>query len=161
MTHTTNINHHAVLRARVALLGSEALPVRDQVAAYRVLVQVSPSAYLPLLAVALYEYSSGEFAHRPEIALALRAESVAAARRMHAMESGRTQLLRAVLFRYREQLDLMGRRDELAAADEEIAALQADAPARERFEPRAAAVLPPGELGRSVLEQILRDRDAR
>ncbi|WP_158866278.1 hypothetical protein [Streptomyces xanthophaeus] len=142
MTHTENINHHAVLRARVALLGSEALPAREQVAAYRVLVQVSPMAYLPQLAVALYEYSAGEFAHRPAIALALRAESVAAARRMHALEHGWTQLLHAVLVRYREQLGSMDLREELPAVDEEIALLQDDARGRGRRDPRAAAVLP-------------------
>ncbi len=120
MNHTTNINHDAVLRARVALLGSATLPVREQVAAYRVLVEVSPLAYLPLLTVALYEYSR-EFAHRPGIALALRAESVVAARRMHAREPGRAQLLITALAGYRELVQLSGRQDELVAVDGEIA----------------------------------------
>ncbi|MEV8531290.1 hypothetical protein [Streptomyces sp. NPDC051211] len=124
MDHTGNINHDAVLRARVALLGSETLPVRQQVAAYRVLVQVSPLAYLPRLAVALYEYSRQEFAHQPEIALALRAESVAAARRMCAMEAGRSQLLITALTRYGKQLSFMNRLAELSAVEEEIALLQ-------------------------------------
>ncbi|MFD7260212.1 hypothetical protein [Streptomyces sp. NPDC059874] len=121
MNHTGNINHHEVLRARVALLGSGTLPIRHQVAAYRTLVQVSPLAYLPLLTEALYEYSRIEFAHRPEMALALRAESVAAARRMCALEAGWGELLTTALVNYREQLELMGRQAELDAVDEEMA----------------------------------------
>lgn len=123
MNPTENINHDAVLRARVALLGSGTLPVRQQVAAYRVLVQVSPLAFLPLLAVALFAYSRQEFADRPGIALALRAESVAAARRMCALEPERTQLLLTSLVHYREQLVLMDRPVELASVEEEMAAL--------------------------------------
>ncbi|MFD3696973.1 hypothetical protein ACFWUZ_12605 [Streptomyces sp. NPDC058646] len=53
----------------------------------------------------------------------------------------------------------MDPRGERAAVDEEMAVLQAEAPDRERFEARAAAVPPAGELGRSVLERILRGRD--
>ncbi|MEU6862083.1 hypothetical protein ABZ924_02205 [Streptomyces sp. NPDC046876] len=125
MNPTEKINHDAVLRARVALLASGTLPVARQVAAYRVLVQVSPLAYLPLLAVALFGYSRQEFAHRPAIALALRAESVAAARRMCALEPGRTQLLLTSLVHYREQLAVAGRPEELAAVEAEMTALVA------------------------------------
>ncbi|MFJ7266346.1 hypothetical protein ACIQV3_06685 [Streptomyces sp. NPDC099050] len=125
MNSTENINHDAVLRARVALLGSGTLPVRERVAAYRVLVQVSPLAYLPLLAVALYAYSRQEFAHRPGIALALRAESVDAARRMCALEPGETQLLLSSLVHYRERLLLTEPPEELAAVEAEMSALAA------------------------------------
>lgn len=125
MNPTENINHDAVLRARVALLGSGTLPVRERVTAYRVLVQVSPLAYLPLLAVALFAYSRQEFSHRPGIALALRAESVAAARRMCALEPEWTQLLLTALVHYREQLLLMERTEELAAVEREMTALVA------------------------------------
>ncbi|MFI6001348.1 hypothetical protein ACIA98_13130 [Streptomyces sp. NPDC051366] len=121
MNHSANINHDAVLRARVALLGSAKPPVRERVAAYRVLVQVSPLAYLPLLSAALWKYSRYEFAHRPDIALALRAESVAAARRMYAMEPGRADLLVTALTHYREQLILMDRQEEVRGVEEEIA----------------------------------------
>lgn len=123
MNHMANINHDAVLRARVALLGSQVLPVRQQVAAYRVLAQVSPLAYLPLLAVALYHYSRQEFEHLPETALALRAESVAAARRMYGLEPERAELLVTALVAYKEQLVLMGRTAEVGPVDEEIALL--------------------------------------
>ncbi|MFG2713120.1 hypothetical protein ACGFX2_21550 [Streptomyces goshikiensis] len=124
MNHSANISHEAVLRARVALLGSEVLPLRQQVAAYRLLAQVSPLVYLPLLAEALWEYSPHEFAHRPEIKLALRAESVAAARRMCAVEPGRVGLLVTSLVHYEEQLALMGRTAEAAAVAEEVARLR-------------------------------------
>ncbi|MCX5174674.1 hypothetical protein [Streptomyces virginiae] len=121
MTYSAHASHDAVLRARVALLGSQTLPARQEVAAYRVLVQVSPLAYLPLLAEALYEYSRQDFAHLPETALALRAEAVAAARRMHAMEPDRGLLLVKALNRYREQLVLMDRQEEITAVEREMA----------------------------------------
>ncbi|MFJ2592654.1 hypothetical protein [Streptomyces erythrochromogenes] len=123
MNHTAHISHDAVLRARVALLGSQALTVRQEVAAYRVLAQVSPLAYLPLLARALCTYSRQEFADQPGTALALRAEAVAAARRMYALEAGRVQLLIVVLRAYRLQLSAMGRQEELAEVQGEIALL--------------------------------------
>ncbi|AYV25816.1 hypothetical protein EES41_03585 [Streptomyces sp. ADI95-16] len=126
MNHSANISHEAVLRARVALLGSEVLPLRQQVAAYRLLAQVSPLVYLPLLAQALWEYNPHEFAHRPEIGLALRAESVAAARRMHAVEPGWAGLLVTSLVHYEEQLALMGRTTEAGAVAEEVARLRSD-----------------------------------
>ncbi|WP_314247121.1 hypothetical protein [Streptomyces sp. DSM 40907] len=121
MTYSAHASHDAVLRARVALLGSQTLPARQEVAAYRVLVQVSPLAYLPLLAEALYEYSRQDFAHLPETALALRAEAVAAARRMYAMEPARDLLLIKALDRYREQLVLMDRKEELGSVEQEMA----------------------------------------
>ncbi|MFF0214974.1 hypothetical protein [Streptomyces vinaceus] len=120
MNHSANINHDAVLRARVALLGSGKPSVRERVAAYRVLAQVSPLAYLPLLSAALWKYSRYEFAHQPEIALALRAESVAAARRMYALEPGRGDLLLTARTHHRELLVLMDRQEELRAVEEEI-----------------------------------------
>ncbi|MFJ3978182.1 hypothetical protein [Streptomyces sp. NPDC090021] len=130
MTHTAHISHDAILRARVALLGSQTLTVRQEVAAYRVLAQVSPLAYLPLLARALCAYGHQEFADQPGTALALRAEAVAAARRMHSLEAGRLQLLVVVLKAYRYQLTITGSPEELAAVEAEITALDT-APGRE------------------------------
>ncbi|WP_327266484.1 hypothetical protein OG444_38320 [Streptomyces sp. NBC_01232] len=128
MTFSANANHDAVLRARVALLGSQTLPVRHEVAAYRVLARVSPLAYLPLLTIALYEYSRQDFAHLPETALALRAEAVDAARRMYAMEPSRDLLLLKALKRYRKQLVLMGRQEELDAVDRATALVESGRP---------------------------------
>ncbi|MFE1874626.1 hypothetical protein ACFW9N_27710 [Streptomyces sp. NPDC059496] len=125
MTYSAHAHHVAVLRARVALLGSQTLPARQEVAAYRVRVQVSPLAYLPLLAEALYEYSRQDFAHLPDTALALRVEAVAVARRMYTMEPSRDLLLIKALERYREQLLLMDRKEELGAVDREMAQVAA------------------------------------
>ncbi|MFI5545968.1 hypothetical protein ACIA6E_19595 [Streptomyces sp. NPDC051815] len=130
MTHMAHINHDAVLRARVALLGSQTLTARQKVAAYRVLAQVSPLAYLHRLPEALYEYSKQDFAHRPDIALALRAEGLDAARRMCGLETGRAQLLVEALHYYGEQLALMGRAEEVDEVEREIAALIASAGAK-------------------------------
>ncbi|MFE0583233.1 hypothetical protein [Streptomyces sp. NPDC058874] len=126
MNHTAHINHDVVLRARVALLGSQTLTTRQEVAAYRVLAQVSPLAYLPQLARALCTYSRQDFADQPGTALALRAEAVGAARRMHSLEAGRAQLLMVVLEAYGLQLAVMGRQEELTAVREEIVRLEAD-----------------------------------
>lgn len=125
MTYSAHASHDAVLRARVALLGSQTLPARQEVAAYRVLVQVSPLAYLPLLAEALYEYSRQDFAHLPGTALALRAEAVAAARRMYTMEPSRDLLLIKALDRYQEQLVRMDRTEELGSVEREMALVAA------------------------------------
>ncbi|MGW2588547.1 hypothetical protein ACWCYZ_46270 [Streptomyces virginiae] len=91
------------------------------------LVQVNARAYLPLLAEALYEYSRQDFAHLPDIALALRAEALAAARRMYAMEPARDLLLVKALHRYQEQLLLMDRQEEIAAVEREMAEVAAGA----------------------------------
>ncbi|MEV6569543.1 hypothetical protein [Streptomyces sp. NPDC051577] len=127
MNPSAHINHHAVLRARVALLGSEKPPIAERVAAYRVLAQVSPLAYLPLLAVALCKYARREFADRPDIALALHTESVVAARRMCALEPERVELLVHSLTLYGEQLVRMDRQEEVRTVEKELAdLLQAD-----------------------------------
>ncbi|MFJ3923287.1 hypothetical protein [Streptomyces sp. NPDC090022] len=123
MNHSANINHDAVLRARVLLLGSEQPMVRQRVAAYRVLSQVSPLAYLPRLAVDLIEYSK-EFADQPETALRLRAESVSAARRLCELQRGREAVLVASLTSFREKLHSMGRSEETSEVTEEIAVLE-------------------------------------
>ncbi|MER6519945.1 hypothetical protein ABT246_24205 [Streptomyces sp. NPDC001553] len=127
MNPSAHINHHAVLRARVALLGSGKPPLDQRVAAYRVLAQVSPLAYLPLLAIALGKYARREFADRPDIAAALHAESVAAARRVCALEPERGELLVHSLTLYREQLIHMDRQEEVRAVELELTTLfQAD-----------------------------------
>ncbi|WP_330328573.1 hypothetical protein OHS33_01680 [Streptomyces sp. NBC_00536] len=125
MTFSAHISHDAVLRARVALLGSGKPLLAERVAAYRILARVSPLAYLPLLAGALRKYGAREFAHEPAIQLALLAESVAAAREMYAREPGRAGLLIDALRAYGGQLARMERRAEARAADEEITRLVA------------------------------------
>lgn len=80
MTYSAHASHDAVLRARVALLGSQTLPARQE---------------------------------------------VAAARRMYAMEPARDLLLIKALDRYREQLVLMDRKEELDAGEREMALVAA------------------------------------
>ncbi|MGW6688334.1 hypothetical protein [Streptomyces sp. NPDC054961] len=127
MNSSPHLSHDMVLRARVALLGSGTLPVEEEVAAYRVLVHVSPLAYLPRLAVALWEYSR-HFAGQPRTVLALHVESVEAARRMCAMEPGRADLLVAALLAHREQLLLLNLTADVAAVDAEIARAEGSPP---------------------------------
>nr|WSX53564.1 hypothetical protein OG409_34360 [Streptomyces sp. NBC_00974] len=127
MNSSPNISHDAVLRARVALLGSGTLPVKEEVAAYRILVHVSPLAYLPRLAVALWEYGR-QFADQPQTVLALYVESVDAARRMCAMEPERADLLVDALLAYREQLLHLDLTADMAAVDAEIARAEGSPP---------------------------------
>ncbi|MFD3546714.1 hypothetical protein ACFWUW_14080 [Streptomyces sp. NPDC058655] len=89
---------------------------------------MNPLAYLPPLAEALYEYSRQDFSDRPRIALALRAEAVAAARRMCALEPERTDLLTTALARYRDQLTLMGQDTGTATTERDLLRSATDHP---------------------------------
>ncbi|MFE1551000.1 hypothetical protein [Streptomyces sp. NPDC058718] len=128
MHHTENRGHmgnarkfdeDAVLRARVALLGSRRLTIREEVEAYRVLAEVSPQAYLPKLVQVLVDcsYSLGNAELRP----ALYAEAVAAARRFDAEVPNRDKLLRQALHSHELALFAVGRRAEGRAVCEELA----------------------------------------
>ncbi|MBZ3911295.1 hypothetical protein [Streptomyces acidiscabies] len=122
MANSKSVDHDAVLRARTMLLGSGRRSLREEVQAYRVLAQVSPSAYLGKLATALVSYSyAQEFQERPEIVLALCAEAVGAAREIGVDEPQRTEVLVRALGAYERQLFDAGRREEGLAACEEAA----------------------------------------
>ncbi|MEU8529607.1 hypothetical protein AB0C77_29065 [Streptomyces sp. NPDC048629] len=114
------INHDAVLRARVLLLGSGEPSLREQVNAYRVLAEVSPKAYLPKLvdALALTSYRSRD----PQVDLVLGAEAVEAARRIEAGDPARAERLRKALEVYERALFALGRREEARTVCEELAA---------------------------------------
>ncbi|MEU3666384.1 hypothetical protein [Streptomyces virginiae] len=114
------INHDAVLRARVLLLGSGRLGLLEQVDAYRVLAEVSPKAYLPKLvdALLLMSYRS----RVPEVDLALTTEAVEAARRIEAGVPTRAERLCRALDAHQRALFALGRRVEGRAACEEMAA---------------------------------------
>ncbi|MFE9462838.1 hypothetical protein ACFYNW_04040 [Streptomyces virginiae] len=114
------INHDAVLRARVLLLGSGRLSVLEQVDAYRVLAEVSPKAYLPKLVDALLLMSYRT--RNPEVELALTTEAVEAARRIEAGLPTRAERLRRALDAHQRALFALGRRAEGRAACEEMAA---------------------------------------
>jgi tetratricopeptide (TPR) repeat protein len=112
------IDHDAVLRARVLLLGSGRLSLLEQVHAYRVLAEVSPKAYLPKLVDALLSMSYRS--RDPEVDLALGAEAVEAARRIAGAAARAERLCRA-LDVYQAALFALGRRAEGRAACEEMA----------------------------------------
>ncbi|MFF7505172.1 hypothetical protein ACFZBM_38050 [Streptomyces lavendulae] len=113
------IDHDAVLRARVLLLGSGRPSRAELVGAYRVLAEVSPKAYVPKLVDALlalhYELRD------PKAAVALTAEASRAARGMEAGAPNRAQLLRRALDDHQASLFALGRRAEGRAVCEELA----------------------------------------
>ncbi|MFF7205501.1 hypothetical protein [Streptomyces sp. NPDC008141] len=113
------IDHEAVLRARVLLLGSGRPSLLEQVHAYRVLAEVSPKAYLPKLVDALLSMSYSR--RDPEVDLALGAEAVEAARRIEDGAATRAEQLCRALDAYQRALFALGRRAEGRAACEEMA----------------------------------------
>ncbi|MFD9034797.1 hypothetical protein ACFVZW_27215 [Streptomyces sp. NPDC059567] len=113
------IDHDAVLRARVLLLGSGRLRLLEQVNAYRVLAEVSPKAYLPKLVDALL--SMGYRSRDPEVDLRLASEAVEAARRIEAGAPARAERLCRALDAYQAALFALGRRPEGHAACEDMA----------------------------------------
>ncbi|MFD6230254.1 hypothetical protein ACFWFZ_25790 [Streptomyces sp. NPDC060232] len=114
------INHDAVLRARVLLLGSGQPSLREEVDAYRVLAEVSPKAYLPKLVDALL-LTSYRCRH-PKVELALTTEAVGAARSIEADVPTRAERLCRALDAYQRVLLALGRRAEGRAVCEELAA---------------------------------------
>ncbi|CAM5651229.1 hypothetical protein [Streptomyces avidinii] len=113
------IDHDAVLRARVLLLGSGRLDLHEEVHAYRVLAEVSPQAYLPKLVDALVSMSYRS--RDPEVNLTPASEAVEAARRIEAGAPSRAERLCRALNVYRATLFALGRRPEGYAACEEMA----------------------------------------
>ncbi|RSS58142.1 hypothetical protein EF912_11580 [Streptomyces sp. WAC07061] len=114
------IDHDAVLRARVLLLGSGRPGQAELVGAYRVLAGVSPKAYAAKLVDALLalRYDSRD----PQAGLALAAEASRAARGVEAGTPGRTQRLCRALDAHQDSLFALGRRAEGRAVCEELAA---------------------------------------
>lgn len=104
------------------LLGSGRRSLREEVQAYRVLVRVSPRAYLGKLATALVSYAyAPEFKERPEIVFALCKEAVEAAREVEVDEPRRAEVLVRALGAYERELFVAGRREEGLAACQEAA----------------------------------------
>ncbi|MFD7029382.1 hypothetical protein ACFWAR_15235 [Streptomyces sp. NPDC059917] len=114
------IDHDAVLRARMLLLGSGRPSARDQVDAYRVLVEVNPKAYAPKLVDALLSlrYQSKS----PERDVELTAEASRVARGIEVGEPKRAERLLRALDAHRFSLLAVGRRTEGRAVCEELAA---------------------------------------
>ncbi|MEW1635297.1 hypothetical protein AB0469_14580 [Streptomyces sp. NPDC093801] len=113
------IDHDAVLRARVLLLGSGRQSRAELVGAYRVLAEASPKAYGPKLVDALL--SLGYESRDPEVDLALAAEASRAARRMETDAPDRAERLRRALNALQVSLFALGRRAEGRAVCEELA----------------------------------------
>lgn len=103
------------------LLGSGRLGLRREIGAYRVLAEVSPLVYLPRLIRALLTLSYQELRDQPEACLTVRAEAVAAARRLDETEPKRAELLIDALDAYQRQLYTLGRRAEGFSVREEMA----------------------------------------
>lgn len=113
------IDHDAVLRARVRLLGSGRPSRAELVGAYRVLAEVSPKAYVPKLVDALLalRYESRD----PKVDVALAAEASQAARRIEVGAPNRAERLRRALDAYQASLFALGRRVEGRAICAELA----------------------------------------
>ncbi|MEU9235240.1 hypothetical protein [Streptomyces subrutilus] len=94
MSHSEKIDQDDILRARSLLLAGTHPAPREQVDAYRVLAQVSPAAYLPLLVRALHSLSYGGTRRgKHPASLALSEEAVAAARAIDPAEPSRGDVL--------------------------------------------------------------------
>ncbi|MFJ7209322.1 hypothetical protein ACIQWR_38035 [Streptomyces sp. NPDC098789] len=113
------IDHDAVLRARVLLLGSGRRSRAELVDAYRVLAEVNPKAYGPKLVDALLSlhYQS----RNPEMDVTLTAEAARAAREIEVGEPKRTERLYRALNAHQVSLFALGRRAEGRAVCEELA----------------------------------------
>ncbi|MFG2333102.1 hypothetical protein ACGFMM_26240 [Streptomyces sp. NPDC048604] len=112
------IDHEAVLRARVFLLGSGGQDPLEVLHAHRVLAEVSPKAYLPKLVESLV---SMWFRTDPQVAAAFAAEAVEAARRIDYDDEVRERWLFRALNAHQKALFDLGRREEGRAAAEELA----------------------------------------
>ncbi|MEV7415223.1 hypothetical protein [Streptomyces sp. NPDC089919] len=120
------IDHDAVLRARVLLLGSGLPSQAELVGAYRVLAEVSPKAYGPKLVEGLLRLRAQS--RDPHVDVALAAEAVRAARRLDAGVRDRAQRLCGALTAHQDSLFALGRRAEARALCEELAAAGAHEP---------------------------------
>ncbi|MFG2823349.1 hypothetical protein ACGFX4_28465 [Kitasatospora sp. NPDC048365] len=124
MNHSGKVDQDDIARARNVLLASGHRTPREEVDAYRVLSQVSPAAYLPLLARALqrlsYDTSVGRW--HPS-SLALCEEAVAAARSIDPADTARANVLYQALDSCQRQLYMAGRRAEGLAMRAEMLAI--------------------------------------
>ncbi|MBM7052727.1 hypothetical protein [Streptomyces durocortorensis] len=113
MDHWGKVDQDDIVRARNVLLASGRRTPGEEVDAYRVLAQVSPASYLPLLAGALrrlaYDAGSGT---RHACALELCEEAVAVARRIDPAEPARADVLYRALDGYRGELYRLDRHTE-------------------------------------------------
>ncbi|MFK4212698.1 hypothetical protein [Streptomyces sp. NPDC030920] len=111
MNHSGKVDRDDIMRARNVLLASGRRTPREEVDAYRVLAQVSPASYLPLLARALQRLSYDTGTGKKHAAcLALCEEAVAAARAIDPAEPARADVLYGALNSCQRELYDLGRR---------------------------------------------------
>ncbi|MFE4539064.1 hypothetical protein ACFRKB_29045 [Streptomyces scopuliridis] len=124
MNHSGKVDQDDIVRARNVLLASGRRTPREEVDAYRVLAQVSPASYLPLLAKALqrlsYDAGSGT---RHASSLALCEEAVTVARSIDPAEPARADVLYEALSTCQRELYSLGRRAEGLAMRAEMLAI--------------------------------------
>ncbi|MER5276141.1 hypothetical protein ABT025_10325 [Streptomyces sp. NPDC002809] len=124
MNKSGKVDQDDIVRARNVLLASGRRTPREEVDAYRVLAQVSPASYLPLLARALqrlsYDTNSGK---KHADCLALHEEAVAAARSIDPAETTRADVLYRALDSCQNELYALGRRVEGLAMRAEMLAI--------------------------------------
>lgn len=124
MNHSGKVDQDDIMRARNVLLASGRRTPHEEVDAYRVLVQVSPASYLPLLARALQRLSYDTSRGRPHPdSLALCEEAVAVARCMDTAETARAHVLYEALDSCQRELYAVGRRAEGLAMRAEMLAI--------------------------------------
>ncbi|MFD0421399.1 hypothetical protein [Streptomyces parvus] len=167
MNQWGNVDQDDIVRARNTLLASGRRTPYEEVDAYRVLAQVSPAAYLPLLVEALqrlsYDAGSGEW--RPS-SLELCEEALAVARRIDPDEPGRVDVLYKALDSYQHQLYRVGRRAEgLTLRGEMLAISRAQAeragkPVRRGLEHWAAGLAEEGRYAEAAdaMDELVADR---
>ncbi|MFE6773980.1 hypothetical protein ACFVFD_33900 [Streptomyces fimicarius] len=123
MNQWGKVDQDDIVRARNVLLASGRRTLREEVDAYRVLAQVSPAAYLPLLSRKLQHLSYGDSdAWRPS-SLELCEEAVEAARRIDPAEPARADVLYQALRSCQRELYRRGRRTEGLALRAEMLAI--------------------------------------
>lgn len=113
------IDHDAVLRARVLLLGSGRPSRTELIGAYRVLAEVSPKVYVPKLVDALLALRNES--RDPKVDVALAAEACRAARGTEVGAPNRAERLCRALGAYQASLFALGRRADGRAVCEELA----------------------------------------
>lgn len=119
------MDHDAVLRARVLLIGSGRLGLLQKVGAYRVLAEVSPAAYRPKLSRALVGLSYGStLRDRPEIRRRVVEEAVAAARGLDQADPMRARALLHALDAHQELLYGLGQPSAGLAVREEMRSIR-------------------------------------
>ncbi|WP_431681392.1 hypothetical protein [Kitasatospora sp. KL5] len=127
------MDNDAIVRARVALLDVYRMSLAQQVAAHRILAEVSPAVHLPKLSRALARFSyEAEARNLPEARLLLLDEAVAAAEAMAADDPRGPETLLDALDTRQRLLFEMGRRGDGLVDRSRMAAIERAEPGTRR-----------------------------